>query len=292
MCMFALTVSIVEPKNIKEAMADSAWIEAMQEELHQFDRLQDGDQTVIRNKARLVEKGYAQEEKDEDQSVIRNKELLARKGFKLRERGANGMERSDVTSRRLSPFTRHPTKVARQKFARRGTIECVGRFVFQEHDLLRRWEEKIENTERNFNIAEKDDISYYAGFVHHNTKILRALCSIHHFRLLFRVALINSCDSVSGALTIQTVDEALHATCYRYGFSSAFKLFRRKFGNGLNLHFGQRPVKYFDKSKLNVDGGGVSLGHPLGCSGARIFVTLLGDELKRWATCLGTAIAS
>nr|GFA15465.1 hypothetical protein [Tanacetum cinerariifolium] len=41
MCMFALTISIVEPKNIKEAMADSAWIEAMQEELHQFDRLQE-----------------------------------------------------------------------------------------------------------------------------------------------------------------------------------------------------------------------------------------------------------
>ncbi|GJY21521.1 retrovirus-related pol polyprotein from transposon TNT 1-94 [Tanacetum coccineum] len=39
MCMFALTVSIVEPKNIKEAMANSAWIEAMQDELHQFDRL-------------------------------------------------------------------------------------------------------------------------------------------------------------------------------------------------------------------------------------------------------------
>ncbi|GKB06828.1 retrovirus-related pol polyprotein from transposon TNT 1-94 [Tanacetum coccineum] len=67
-------------------MADSAWIEAMQDELHQFDRLQvwelvdkpfgkmiiklkwlwknkkDEDQTVIRNKARLVAKGYAQEE--------------------------------------------------------------------------------------------------------------------------------------------------------------------------------------------------------------------------------------
>ncbi|GJS23237.1 copia-type pol polyprotein [Tanacetum coccineum] len=40
MCMFALTVSTAEPKNIKEAMADSAWIEAMQEELYQFDRLQ------------------------------------------------------------------------------------------------------------------------------------------------------------------------------------------------------------------------------------------------------------
>ncbi|GJV66924.1 retrovirus-related pol polyprotein from transposon TNT 1-94 [Tanacetum coccineum] len=40
MCMFALTVSTAEPKNIKEVMADSAWIEAIQEELHQFDRLQ------------------------------------------------------------------------------------------------------------------------------------------------------------------------------------------------------------------------------------------------------------
>ncbi|GJS45554.1 retrovirus-related pol polyprotein from transposon TNT 1-94 [Tanacetum coccineum] len=40
MCMFALTVSTTEPKTIKEAMADSAWIEAMQEELYQFDKLQ------------------------------------------------------------------------------------------------------------------------------------------------------------------------------------------------------------------------------------------------------------
>nr|GEX11382.1 hypothetical protein [Tanacetum cinerariifolium] len=86
MCMLALTVSTAEPKNIKKAMADSSWIEAMQEELHQFDRLQvwelvdkpfgktvirlkwlwknkkDEDQTFIRNKARLVAKGYAQEE--------------------------------------------------------------------------------------------------------------------------------------------------------------------------------------------------------------------------------------
>nr|GFD58937.1 Gag-Pol polyprotein [Tanacetum cinerariifolium] len=37
MCMYALTVSTTEPKNIKDAMADSAWIEAMQEELHQLD---------------------------------------------------------------------------------------------------------------------------------------------------------------------------------------------------------------------------------------------------------------
>ncbi|GJY05353.1 retrovirus-related pol polyprotein from transposon TNT 1-94 [Tanacetum coccineum] len=59
MCMFALTVSRNEPKNIKEAMADSAWIKVMQEELQQFDRL---DNTVIGNKAHLVAKGYRQQE--------------------------------------------------------------------------------------------------------------------------------------------------------------------------------------------------------------------------------------
>nr|GFC37703.1 Gag-Pol polyprotein [Tanacetum cinerariifolium] len=86
LCMFALTVSRTEPKNIKEAMADSAWIESMPEELHQFDRLdvwelvdrplctnvinlkwlwknkRDEENTVIRNKSRLVAKGYAQKE--------------------------------------------------------------------------------------------------------------------------------------------------------------------------------------------------------------------------------------
>nr|GEV06448.1 reverse transcriptase domain-containing protein [Tanacetum cinerariifolium] len=49
MCMFALTVSTAEPKNIKETMADSAWIEAMQEELHHFDRLQIGVKTTFLN---------------------------------------------------------------------------------------------------------------------------------------------------------------------------------------------------------------------------------------------------
>nr|GEW95400.1 hypothetical protein [Tanacetum cinerariifolium] len=84
MCMFALTVSRTEPKNIKEAMAGSVWIESMQEELYQFDRLdvwelvdrqlcknvinmkwlwknkRDEENTVTRKKSHLVAKGYAQ----------------------------------------------------------------------------------------------------------------------------------------------------------------------------------------------------------------------------------------
>nr|GEV29330.1 retrovirus-related Pol polyprotein from transposon TNT 1-94 [Tanacetum cinerariifolium] len=84
LCASAQEVTESSSHNI--AMADSAWIKAMQEELYQFDRLQvwelvdkpfgksvirlkwlwknkkDEDQTIIRNKARLVAKGYAQEE--------------------------------------------------------------------------------------------------------------------------------------------------------------------------------------------------------------------------------------
>nr|GEX21461.1 retrovirus-related Pol polyprotein from transposon TNT 1-94 [Tanacetum cinerariifolium] len=86
MCMYALSVSTMEPKNVKEAMTDPAWIDSMQEELLQFKRLNvwvlvpapdnispltlkwlfknkhDEEQTVIQNKSRLVVRGYRQEE--------------------------------------------------------------------------------------------------------------------------------------------------------------------------------------------------------------------------------------
>nr|GEZ08263.1 copia-type Pol polyprotein [Tanacetum cinerariifolium] len=63
MCMYALTVSTMEPKNVKEVMTDPAWIESMQEELLQFKRLDHHEEkTVIQNKSRLVVRGYRQEE--------------------------------------------------------------------------------------------------------------------------------------------------------------------------------------------------------------------------------------
>nr|GEW77333.1 putative ribonuclease H-like domain-containing protein [Tanacetum cinerariifolium] len=86
MCMYALSVSTMEPKNVKKAMTDPAWIDSMQEELLQFKRLNvwvlvlapdnispltlkwlfkkkhDEEQTAIRNKSRLVVRGYRQEE--------------------------------------------------------------------------------------------------------------------------------------------------------------------------------------------------------------------------------------
>jgi acetyl-CoA C-acetyltransferase len=40
---------------------------------------------------------------------------------------------------------------------------------------------------------------------------------------------------------------------------------------------------HFDREKLNVNGGAIALGHPIGCTGTRITVTLLQEMLKRKA---------
>ncbi|GJW38438.1 hypothetical protein Tco_0064283 [Tanacetum coccineum] len=38
-CYFNAFLTLVEPKNFKEAMLESSWIGAMQEEMHEFERL-------------------------------------------------------------------------------------------------------------------------------------------------------------------------------------------------------------------------------------------------------------
>ncbi|GJU72148.1 hypothetical protein Tco_1263553 [Tanacetum coccineum] len=82
MYMLALTVSIVEPKNIKEAMADYAWIKAMQDELHQFDRLKVWELVNKPFGKMIIKLKWSwKNKKDEDQTIIRNKALLVAKVY-------------------------------------------------------------------------------------------------------------------------------------------------------------------------------------------------------------------
>nr|GEW12343.1 retrovirus-related Pol polyprotein from transposon TNT 1-94 [Tanacetum cinerariifolium] len=84
-CFYAFLTS-VEPKNFKEALLESSWIDAMQEEIYEFERMnvwelvpypelamiiklmwifkvkQDEFGGVLKNKARLIAKRYLQEE--------------------------------------------------------------------------------------------------------------------------------------------------------------------------------------------------------------------------------------
>ncbi|GJR45641.1 integrase, catalytic region, zinc finger, CCHC-type containing protein [Tanacetum coccineum] len=63
-CMYALIVSTIEPKNIKEAMLDASWIESINIITVKWiwKNKTDAENTIIWNKSRLVAKGYGQEE--------------------------------------------------------------------------------------------------------------------------------------------------------------------------------------------------------------------------------------
>ncbi|GJR86443.1 retrovirus-related pol polyprotein from transposon TNT 1-94 [Tanacetum coccineum] len=62
-CYFDAFLTSVEPKNFKQAMTEPSWIDAMQEEIHEFERLQTNKfSRVLKNKARLVAQGFRQEE--------------------------------------------------------------------------------------------------------------------------------------------------------------------------------------------------------------------------------------
>jgi len=41
----------------------------------------------------------------------------------------------------------------------------------------------------------------------------------------------------------------------------------------------------FDPERLNVNGGAIALGHPIGCSGARLVTTLVHEMQRRKARC-------
>nr|GEW27188.1 retrovirus-related Pol polyprotein from transposon TNT 1-94 [Tanacetum cinerariifolium] len=85
-CLYSSVLSKVKPKNFKSAITEDCWFQAMQDEIHEFDRLQvcelvpqpdcvmiitlkwiykvklDEYGDVLKNKARLVAKGYRQED--------------------------------------------------------------------------------------------------------------------------------------------------------------------------------------------------------------------------------------
>ncbi|GJY91606.1 retrovirus-related pol polyprotein from transposon TNT 1-94, partial [Tanacetum coccineum] len=86
MCMYALTVSTMEPKNVKKAMTDPAWIESMQEELFQFKML---DVWVLvpasDNIKPLTLKWLLKNKHDEENMVIRNKTRLVVRGYRQKE---------------------------------------------------------------------------------------------------------------------------------------------------------------------------------------------------------------
>ncbi|GKA00692.1 retrovirus-related pol polyprotein from transposon TNT 1-94 [Tanacetum coccineum] len=86
LCYFHAFLSKVEPKNYRQAMTNSSRIEAMQEEIHDFDQFLVWKLIPRSSNTKLINlNGYAKVELDEYGGVLKNKARLMAKGYRQEE---------------------------------------------------------------------------------------------------------------------------------------------------------------------------------------------------------------
>ncbi|GKE52871.1 retrovirus-related pol polyprotein from transposon TNT 1-94 [Tanacetum coccineum] len=207
MCMFALTVSRTEPKNIKEAMDDSAWIKAMQEELHQFNRL---NNTVIRNKARLVAKGYNQQDGikfEESFAPVARLEVVrlfvpyvAHKSFQAYQMDVNtsflnGPLKEEVYANQPDGFIdpHHPDKVYGPKKALYGLKQAP-----------RAWYDKLSN----FLVSK----GFFKGILIHQSTRVIFINQEKYAQEILKKHGMTSCDSFGTLMATKPLDADLSGT--------------------------------------------------------------------------------
>ncbi|GJZ70656.1 retrovirus-related pol polyprotein from transposon TNT 1-94 [Tanacetum coccineum] len=85
-CYFDAFLTSVEPKNFKQAMTEPSWIDAMQEEIHEFERLQVWELVPFPDKVLLIKLKWIYKVKtDEFGGVLKNKARLVAQGFRQEE---------------------------------------------------------------------------------------------------------------------------------------------------------------------------------------------------------------
>ncbi|GJX70448.1 retrovirus-related pol polyprotein from transposon TNT 1-94 [Tanacetum coccineum] len=85
-CYFDAFLTLVEPKNFKQAMTEPSWIDAMQEEIHEFERLEVWELVPCLDKVFLIKLKWIYKVKtDEFGGVLKNKARLIAQGFRQEE---------------------------------------------------------------------------------------------------------------------------------------------------------------------------------------------------------------
>ncbi|GKB84908.1 retrovirus-related pol polyprotein from transposon TNT 1-94 [Tanacetum coccineum] len=85
-CYFNAFLTSVEPKNFKQTMTEPLWIDAMQEEIHEFQRLEVWELVLCPDKVLLIKLKYIYKVKtDEFGGVLKNKARLVSQGFRQEE---------------------------------------------------------------------------------------------------------------------------------------------------------------------------------------------------------------
>ncbi|GJR26034.1 retrovirus-related pol polyprotein from transposon TNT 1-94 [Tanacetum coccineum] len=85
-CYFDAFLTSVEPKNFKQAMTEPSWIDAMQEEIHEFERLEVWELVSCPDKVFLIKLKWIYKVKtNESGGVLKNKSQLVAQGFRQEE---------------------------------------------------------------------------------------------------------------------------------------------------------------------------------------------------------------
>ncbi|GJX48248.1 retrovirus-related pol polyprotein from transposon TNT 1-94 [Tanacetum coccineum] len=85
-CYFDAFLTLVEPKNFKQAMTEPSWIDAMQEEIHKFKRLEVWELVPCLDNMFLIKLKWIYKVKtDESGGVLKNKARLVAQGFRQEE---------------------------------------------------------------------------------------------------------------------------------------------------------------------------------------------------------------
>ncbi|GKC29469.1 retrovirus-related pol polyprotein from transposon TNT 1-94 [Tanacetum coccineum] len=82
-CYFDAFLTFVEPKSFKQAMTEPSWIDAMQEEIHEFQILEVWELVLCPDKVLLIKLKWIYKVKiDEFGGVLKNKARLVAQGFR------------------------------------------------------------------------------------------------------------------------------------------------------------------------------------------------------------------
>ncbi|GKD53303.1 retrovirus-related pol polyprotein from transposon TNT 1-94, partial [Tanacetum coccineum] len=85
-CYFDAFLTSVEPKNFKQAMTEPSWIDAMQEEIHEFERIEVWELVPCPDKVFLIKLKWIYKVKtNEYGGVLKNKARLVAQGFRQEE---------------------------------------------------------------------------------------------------------------------------------------------------------------------------------------------------------------
>nr|GEW56764.1 hypothetical protein [Tanacetum cinerariifolium] len=158
-CYYDVFLTFVEPKTYKDALTQSYWIEAMQEELNEFERLEVWELVPRPNKAMVITlKWIYKVELDELGGILKNKARLVARGYRQEE----GID-------------------FEESFALVAILEAIRIFLaYAAHKNMVVYQMDVKNAFLNDNMREEVYVSQPGGFVdidnpNHVYKLKKAL---------------------------------------------------------------------------------------------------------------------